>query len=280
MKRVIKAATDRSILKSKLAGYEDAICTAIQEQIPQFSIQPENIVIGEHSIDLQNLSIKELMMNVMSHDNRRGIRYGEDNNIPTVSEYLQDPEIVNYVISTLGPTFDMTPYLYIHRDIQSSSASELFEYVIKRIRSSSGYDGYAVSKVVSAIRQYELTVKGNFADPEYYKWMTMKKLFGRNPVFDETGDLESDLDIAYSELESAISEIVPGFSISVDRSDSPRGQFTDVVNFNFANKTRQITLESVDVIGQYASRGVKGLIMLILKRLSGKSWKGVSDISN
>lgn len=276
MKRVIKAATDGSSLKSKLAGYEDIICTLIQERIPGLSIQPENIVIGENYIDLQNLSVKELMMNVMEENWKEG--YASD--ITNLAEYYQDPEIIDYVISIIGPTFDMSPFIYFHEDIQSSSDSELFEHAVRRIRSSSGHDYGVEYEVISAILQYELTVKGNFEDPMCYKWMTMKELFGRNPVFDETGDLESDLDTAYSELESAISRIVPGFRLSTDRTYSPRGQFTDVANFKFANKTIQITLKSTELIGQYASRGVKGLIMNILKRLSGKSWKGVSHIRN
>lgn len=281
MKRVINGATlDGSSLKSKLAGYEDAICTAIQEALPGLSIQPENIVIGEDCIDLQNLSTQELMMNVMAEADWSNTWYVRD--VPNLVGCFRDPDIVTYVISKLGPTFDELDFVYIFKDkIRSSSDSELFERVVKIVRSKSRMSFYSIEReIISAIMQYELTVKGNFAKPEYFRWMTVKELFGSNPVFDETGDIESDLDTAYSELESAISEIVPGFSISVDRSDSARGQFVDVANFNFANKTRRITLKSVDLLKPHASRGVKGLIMHILNRLSGKSMKGVSDIRN
>lgn len=280
MKRVINATTDGASLKSKLAGYEDEIYTVIQEALPGLSIQPENIVIDELHIHLQNLSIQELMTEVMPEEDWSYTWYVKD--VPNLAEDFRDPDIVNYVISKLGPTFDELYFVTIFKEtIRASSASELFERVVKSVNGkilSAFYD--TERKIVSAVLQYELTVKGNFADPEYFRWMTVKELFGSNPVFDETGDIESDLDTAYSELESAISEIVPGFSISVDRSDSSRGQFIDVANFNFANKTRRITLKSVDLLKPYASRGVKGLMMHIFNRLSGKSRKGVSDIRN
>ena len=280
MKRVINATTDGASLKSKLAGYEDEIYTVIQEALPGLSIQPENIVIDELHIHLQNLSIQELMTEVMPEEDWSYTWYVKD--VPNLVEDFRDPDIVNYVISKLGPTFDEPYFVTIFKEtIRASSASELFERVVKSVNGkilSAFYD--TERKIVSAVLQYELTVKGNFADPEYFRWMTVKELFGSNPVFDETGDIESDLDTAYSELESAISEIVPGFSISVDRSDSSRGQFIDVANFNFANKTRRITLKSVDLLKPYASRGVKGLMMHIFNRLSGKSRKGVSDIRN
>jgi len=280
MKRVINATTDGASLKSKLAGYEDEIYTAIQDQFPGLSIQPENIVIDELHIHLQDLSIQELMMNVMSEEDWSHTWYVKDT--PNLVEDFRDPDIVDYVISKLGPTFNESYFVTIFKEtIRASSASELFERVVRSISSNGSYTFIATEhEIISAVLQYELTVKGNFADPEYFRWMTVKELFGSNPVFDETGDIESDLDTAYSELESAISEIVPGFSISVDRSDSARGQFVDVANFNFANKTRRITLKSVDLLKPHASRGVKGLMMHILNRLSGKSRKGVSDIRN
>ena len=280
MKRVIHATTDGASLKSKLAGYEDEIYTAIQEALPGLSIQPENIVIDELHIHLQNLSIQELMMNVMPEEDLSYTWYVKDT--PNLVEDFRDPDIVDYVISKLGPTFNESYFVTIFKEtIRASSASELFERVVRSINSKVLSSFYATEhRIISAVLQYELTVKGNFADPEYFRWMTVKELFGSNPMFNETGDIESDLDTAYSELESAISEIVPGFSISVDRSDSARGQFVDVANFNFANKTRRITLKSVDLLKPHASRGVKGLMMHILNRLSGKSRKGVSDIRN
>lgn len=280
MKRVINATTDGASLKSKLAGYEDEIYTAIQKALPGLSIQPENIVIDELHIHLQNLSIQELMMNVMPEEDWSYTWFVKD--VPNLVEDFQDPDIVDYVISKLGPTFNESYFVTIFKEtIRASSASELFERVVRSVNSKVPSAFYATEhEIISAVMQYELTVNGNFADPEYFRWMTVKELFGSNPVFDETGDIESDLDTAYSELESTISEIVPGFSISVDRSDSARGQFVDVANFNFANKTRRITLKSVDLLKPHASRGVKGLMMHILNRLSGKSRKGVSDIRN
>lgn len=280
MKRVINATTDGSSLKSKLAGYEDEICTVIQKALSGLSIQPENIVIGKDFIDLQNLSVQELMMNVMTEEDWGNTRYVKD--VPNLVEDFRDPEVVNYVVSKLGPTFDESYFVTIFKEtIRASSASELFERVVKIVSYKSQHPYYSIEyKIISAVLQYELTVKGNFANPEYFRWMTVKELFGSKPVFDETGDIESDLDTTYSELESAISEIVPGFSISVERSDSSRGQFIDVANFNFANKTRRITLKSVDLLKPYASKGIKGLMMHIFNRLSGKSRKGVSDIRN
>lgn len=277
MKRVISGATsDGSSLKSKLAEYKDEICTAIQDKFPELSIQSENVIINEFTIDLQNLSVQDLM-NVMAENDWSYTWYVKD--VPNLADCFRDPDIVNYVISKVGPTFDESHFVYIPKDMTlSSSASELFENVARSISIKSHISYTIEREIISAVFQYELTIKGNFTDPEYFRWMTVKKLFGSNPVFDETGDIERDLDIAYSELESAISQIVPGFNISTDRSYHPRNQFIDVANFNFANRTRQITLKSVDLLKSYASRGVKGLIMHILNRLSGKSTKGVSDI--